>query len=52
MKWLDSISRPSIWAKVEDIDDAEVWEVKQVLKARTLRFAGGWPRICVCSRPR
>ena len=41
VKWLDSISRPSIWAKVEDIDDAEVWEVKQVLKARTLRFAGG-----------
>jgi starch phosphorylase len=41
VKWLDSISRPEIWNKVEEIDDAEVWEVKQVLKARTMRFVAG-----------
>ena len=40
VKWLESISRPDIWNKVEDIDDAEIWEVKQVLKARTMRFVG------------
>ena len=26
---------------MDDIDDAEIWEVKQVLKARTMRFVGG-----------
>ncbi|MBI4914013.1 MAG: alpha-glucan family phosphorylase [Acidobacteria bacterium] len=41
VKWLDSIARPDLWGKVEDIDDAEVWEVKQVLKARTMRFISG-----------
>jgi starch phosphorylase len=38
-KWLDSISRPNLWEKVESISDAELWEVHQVLKARMMAFA-------------
>jgi len=41
VKWQESISRADLWSKVDDIDDAEIWEVKQVLKARTMRFVGG-----------
>jgi starch phosphorylase len=37
-KWNESIVRPDMWAKVEEIDHAEIWEIKQVLKARMLRF--------------
>ena len=37
-KWSESIVHPDMWAKVEDIDPAEIWEVKQVLKARMIRF--------------
>jgi starch phosphorylase len=36
--WLDGITRPDLWAKVEQIPDAELWEVHQVLKARMLTF--------------
>jgi len=38
-KWLDAISRPNLWEKVESISDAELWEVHQVLKARLIVFA-------------
>jgi len=36
--WSESIVRPDMWAKVEDIDPAELWEIKQVLKGRMIRF--------------
>lgn len=39
-RWLERITHPDLWTKVEDIDAAEMWEVLQVLKARTLRFVG------------
>jgi glycogen phosphorylase len=37
-KWLDAIARPGIWDQVDEIPDAELWEVHQVLKARMLAF--------------
>jgi starch phosphorylase len=36
--WADDIVNPEMWMKVEDIDSAEIWETKQVLKARMIRF--------------
>jgi glycogen phosphorylase len=36
--WLESIVRPDMWMKIEAIDQAEIWEVKQVLKARMMRL--------------
>jgi glycogen phosphorylase len=36
--WLDSVSRPQIWGGIDAVPDAEIWEVHQVLKARTLAF--------------
>jgi starch phosphorylase len=36
--FLDSIARPDVWAQVESVPDAELWEVHQVLKARMLSF--------------
>ncbi len=36
--WLDAITDPRLWAEVERIPDAELWEVHQVLKARMLSF--------------
>jgi starch phosphorylase len=36
--WLDAIVRPDLWMKLENIDPAEIWEVKQVLKARMMRL--------------
>jgi starch phosphorylase len=36
--FLDSIARPDVWAQVEAVPDAELWEVHQVLKARMLSF--------------
>ncbi len=36
--WHDGIVRPDLWMKIESMDSAEFWEVKQVLKARMLRF--------------
>jgi glycogen phosphorylase len=36
--WMDAIVRPDLWMKVEGIDSAEIWETKQVLKGRMLRF--------------
>ena len=40
-KWADSIVRPDMWTEIEHIDPAELWEVKQVLKARLIRFVRG-----------
>jgi starch phosphorylase len=36
--WLDSISRPDLYTKIDRIPDAELWEVHQVLKARLFTF--------------
>jgi starch phosphorylase len=36
--WMESIVRPDLWMKLESIDSAEIWEIKQVLKARMLRL--------------
>ncbi|HEX2163719.1 MAG TPA: alpha-glucan family phosphorylase [Thermoanaerobaculia bacterium] len=36
--WLDHITRPELWAGLEDLPDAELWEVHQVLKSRMLTF--------------
>ncbi len=36
--WLDQITDPRLWAEVEKIPDAELWEVHQVLKARMITF--------------
>jgi len=36
--WLEGIERPELWAKVDGISDAELWEIHQVLKARLLTF--------------
>jgi starch phosphorylase len=33
-----ALTRPDTWAKIEDVSSAEIWETKQVLKARTIRF--------------
>jgi starch phosphorylase len=40
-RWLDRISFPDLWMKIDKIPDAEIWEVHQVLKARLLAFARG-----------
>jgi len=36
--WMDGMVHPDLWTKIEAVDSAEIWELKQVLKARTLRF--------------
>ncbi|HWQ10195.1 MAG TPA: alpha-glucan family phosphorylase, partial [Holophaga sp.] len=36
--WMESIVRPDLWMKLENIDPAEIWEIKQVLKARMMRL--------------
>jgi glycogen phosphorylase len=33
-----ALTRPDTWAKIGDVSSAELWETKQVLKARTIRF--------------
>lgn len=33
-----ALTRPDTWAKIVSVSSAEIWETKQVLKARTLRF--------------
>jgi starch phosphorylase len=33
-----ALTRPDTWAKIADVSSAEIWETKQVLKARTIRF--------------
>ncbi len=36
--WLDSIVRPELWTKIEFMDSAELWEIKQTLKSRLIRL--------------
>ncbi|MFZ1614931.1 MAG: alpha-glucan family phosphorylase, partial [Holophaga sp.] len=36
--WLDGIVRPDMWTKIESMDSAELWEIKQVLKSRLIRL--------------
>jgi len=36
--WADRIVQPEMWARVHEIEPAEIWEIKQVLKARLVRF--------------
>jgi starch phosphorylase len=36
--WLDAMSRPDAFERLEEVPDAEIWEVHQVLKARLLAF--------------
>jgi starch phosphorylase len=38
-RWLDRISHADLWNGIDDVRDAELWEVHQVLKARLLAFA-------------
>jgi len=38
INWLDGIVRPDMWTKIEAMDSAELWEIKQVLKARLIRL--------------
>jgi starch phosphorylase len=33
-----ALSRPETWSEIADVSYAEIWETKQVLKARTIRF--------------
>ena len=36
--WLERITDTKLWAALDDLPDAELWEVHQVLKARMLTF--------------
>ena len=36
--WMEGMVHPDLWTKIEAVDSAEIWEIKQVLKARMLRF--------------
>ena len=36
--WLEAISRPELWIKADEIADAELWDVHQVLKARLITY--------------
>ena len=33
-----SLTRPATWSRISSVSSAEIWETKQVLKARTIRF--------------
>jgi starch phosphorylase len=36
--WAARMRHPETWANIEDLDDAELWETQQVLKARLIDF--------------
>lgn len=36
--WLERITQPELWRRIDDIPDAELWEVHQVLKSRMIAF--------------
>ena len=38
-RWLDRIFDADLWTGIDQVRDAELWEVHQVLKARLLAFA-------------
>ena len=37
--WFESLDNPELWAKVDDIPDEELWEVRRHLKRKLLMFA-------------
>ena len=37
-RWLEQLTRPDLWMKVDEVPDAELWEVHQVLKSRLISF--------------
>jgi starch phosphorylase len=39
--WLDQISSPELWAKIDGLAGAELWEAHRVLKGRLLAFVRG-----------
>jgi starch phosphorylase len=40
-RWMESLTRASLWKNIDNVPDAELWEVHQVLKAQVLAFARG-----------
>jgi starch phosphorylase len=36
--WMEGLARPATWTAIERIDPGEIWEARQILRARTLRF--------------
>ena len=36
--WKEAMAHPSTWTPIESVDPGEIWEVRQILKARTIRF--------------
>ncbi len=36
--WPERMRHPETWRKIQDVDDAELWETHQVLKARLIDF--------------
>ncbi|MCG5054443.1 MAG: alpha-glucan family phosphorylase [Myxococcales bacterium] len=36
--WLDRITDPTCWARIDEVDDAELWEVHRILRASLVRF--------------
>jgi starch phosphorylase len=36
--WTEGPARPGTWTAIEQIDPGEIWEARQILRARTLRF--------------
>jgi starch phosphorylase len=37
--WLQNASQPSVWDKIDSIDDAELWETHQTLKVQLIELA-------------
>lgn len=37
--WSDRMANPDTWQAIYGVEDAEIWDLKRVLKARMLRFA-------------
>ncbi len=36
--WLGTMSRPATWAGIDGVDDGELWETRQILKAGLIEF--------------
>jgi starch phosphorylase len=36
--WMDNITDPKLWARIDEVDDAEMWEVHRILRASLVRF--------------
>src|SRR5439155_7872623 len=37
--WIQNASHPSVWDKIDSIDDAELWETHQTLKVQLIELA-------------